>query len=267
MSTAGIQFTTLEATHLVVDISGWFTGNPVATSAGAPANVPPPDRKVTIISDSAMAGVRWNGALDGLQGMIADDRMESCRRLVQASCRGREGYAPRNVVGEINVLPAVGPEDILVIATGYDDWWPRFGSDFDIVMAAARAKGFHHVAWVTFRSDVPYGLGSFYANMNAVLWQKLASGEYPEVRVWDLEAYTVQRRLVVHQRRHPPAPDRIVGHRRLALAPRAGLRRPPLRPADEPGSGTRRSLPQPRPAAGRRRQPGHRRLVRWALRR
>ncbi len=191
VSTAGIQFTTLEATHLVVDISGWFTGNPVATSAGAPANVPPPDRKVTIISDSALAGVRWNGALDGLQGMIADDRMESCRRLVQASCRGREGYAPRNVVGEISVLPAVGPEDILVIATGYDDWWPRFGSDFDIVMASARAKGFHHVAWVTFRSDVPYGLGSFYANMNAVLWQKLASGEYPEVRVWDLEAYTV----------------------------------------------------------------------------
>jgi hypothetical protein len=191
VSTAGIQFTTLEATHLVVDISGWFTGNPVAATAGAPANVPPPDRKVTIISDSAMAGIRWNGALDGLQGMIADDRMESCRRLVQASCRGREGYAPRTVVGEINVLPAVGPEDILVIATGYDDWWPRFSSDFDIVMAAARAKGFHHVAWATFRSDVPYGLGPYYANMNAVLWQKLGSGEYPELRVWDLEAYTV----------------------------------------------------------------------------
>ncbi len=84
--------------------TSWSTspdGSPAIPSPrrrAAPANVPPPDRKVTIISDSAMAGVRWNGALDGLQGMIADDRMESCRRLVQASCRGREGYAPRNVV-------------------------------------------------------------------------------------------------------------------------------------------------------------------------
>ncbi len=112
-------------------------------------------------------------------------------------------------------------------------------------MAAARAKGFHHIVWVTFRSDVPYGLGSFYANMNAVLWPKLASGEYPEVRLWDLEAYTVNvdRWFTsdgIHQR-----PTRIVGHRRLAVAPRAGLRRPAVRPADEPGQAPADPCPNP----------------------
>jgi hypothetical protein len=190
LSTAGVRFTTLEATHLVVDITGWFTGNPIAAGDVVAVNTPPPDRKVTIITDSAMAGVRWNGALAGLQGFHVDHRMESCRRLVQASCRGREGYAPRNVVNEIAVLPAVGPEDMLVIATGYDDWWERFSSDFDIVVAAARNKGFHHIVWVTFRSNVPYGLQEYYARMNDVMRSKAASGNYPDVRIWDYEAYT-----------------------------------------------------------------------------
>jgi hypothetical protein len=191
-STAGVQFSTREATHLVVDISGWFTGSPVAADGPPPVNVAPPDRKATIITDSAMAGVRWSGGLGGLQGFVVDHRMESCRRLVQPSCRGREGYRPRTVVGEIEVLAPAGPEDMLVIATGYDDWYLRFSSDFDVVMAAARAKGFHHVAWVTFRSNVPYGSGGFYAVMNNVMREKVASGLFPEVRIWDYESYTAQ---------------------------------------------------------------------------
>jgi hypothetical protein len=190
LSTAGVRFSTLEATHLVVDITGWFTGEPVPAGDSAPVNTPPGDRKVTIITDSAMAGVRWNGALAGLQGFQVDHRMESCRRLVQASCRGREGYAPRNVVNEIAILPPVGPEDILVIATGYDDWWERFSSDFDTVVSAARNKGFHHIAWVTFRSNVPYGLQEYYSRMNDVMRSKVASGDHPDIRIWDYEAYT-----------------------------------------------------------------------------
>src|SRR5262249_25593414 len=79
VSSQGIRFATLEATHLVVDVTGWFTGTPVAATGSAAVNVPPPDRRVTIITDSAMAGIRWNGALSGLQGFVADARMESCR--------------------------------------------------------------------------------------------------------------------------------------------------------------------------------------------
>lgn len=188
VSTAGLRFATLEATHLVVDVTGWFTGTPVPATGSAAVNSPPPDRRVTLITDSAMAGIRWNGALGSLQGFVADARMESCRRLVQASCRGREGYVPMTVQSELGTLPAAGPEDVLVIATGYDDWYQRFSSDFDIVTATARAKGFHHIVWVTFRSHVSYG--PYYMEMNSVLRAKVASGDYPDVRLWDWEAYT-----------------------------------------------------------------------------
>jgi hypothetical protein len=192
-STAGVQFTSLQATELVVDVMGWFTGSPVAATGAAPANPQPADRTVTIISDSTMAGVRWNGALAGFQGFHAVAKLESCRRLVAASCRGREGYAPPNVVTEINRLAPVGPEEILLIATGYDDWYGRFSSDFDIVVNTARAKGFHHIVWADFVVSTNYrqpgSLLPNYTEMNRILAEKVASGRFPDVRVWSLNAY------------------------------------------------------------------------------
>jgi hypothetical protein len=195
VSTAGIELNTLNATDLVIDVMGWFTGTPRTTNSAAPVNTPNGDRKVYIIADSAIAGIRWTGALAGLQGMLADDRLESCRRLVQPSCRGREGYTPPTTVNEIRSLPAIGPEDILVIGAGYDDWSGRFSSDFDIVIAEARAKGFHHIVWMTYRSDVSYtlpgGLRSNYAEMNAILRAKVAASRYRDIRLWDFNAYTI----------------------------------------------------------------------------
>jgi hypothetical protein len=192
-SDRGVQFTTLESTHLIVDIMGWFTGPPATGSGAAVTNEPNPDRRVTIISDSTMAGIRWNGALGGLQGFTAITDLESCRRLVAPSCRGREGYAPRSLVSELNAMPPVGPEDILVIGTGYDDWYGRFSSDFDIVVATARARGYHHIVWANFvvstRYQQPGSLTPNYVAMNAVLAEKVASGRYPDVRVWDLNGY------------------------------------------------------------------------------
>ncbi len=195
-STRGIEVHAVEASHLVIDIGGWFLGTPVPTTTGAPRNDPPPDRRVTIISDSAMAGVRWNGALEGFEGFEAVAHLESCRRLVQYSCRGREGYAPRTAAAHVRSLPPAGPEEILVIAVGYNDWHSSFSTDFDIVIDAARRKGFHHIVWVDYRSDVGYrlpgsgGSQSNYAEMNRVLAEKLGSGAFPDVRRWRLNDYT-----------------------------------------------------------------------------
>ena len=195
-STAGIGVFALEATHLIIDVTGWFTGTPVAATGPAPVNQPPPDRHVVIIGDSAMAGLRWNGALDGLRGFVAAPDLESCRRLVRSSCRGREGYAPPTVAGEIIALPAASTEDILVIATGYNDWHTRFASAFDVIVSLARAKGYHHIAWIDYRSNVGYtlpssgGTRSNYGEMNRVLDEKIASGAFPEVRRWRFDQYT-----------------------------------------------------------------------------
>jgi len=195
-STRGIAVHAVEATHLVVDIGGWFLGDPASTTTGAPTNEPPPDRRVTIISDSAMAGVRWNHALAGFEGFEAATYLESCRRLVQWSCRGREGYAPKTAATHVESLPHAGPEEILVIAVGYNDWHSSFSSDFDRVVDAGRRKGFHHIVWVDYRSDVGYrlpgsgGSRSNYAEMNRVLGEKIASGAYPDVRRWRFDDYT-----------------------------------------------------------------------------
>lgn len=197
VSERGIGVHASEGTELVVDVLGWFTGDPLDAPHAADLRNAPPARRVTLISDSAMAGVRWNGALGGLQGsnLVFEARLESCRRLVQFSCRGREGYAPRTAAAEIAALPAPGPNDILVIATGYNDWHERFASDFDVVVDAARRRGFHHIAWVAYRTGVGYhlpgsGASSNYAAMNAVIYSRTSLPEYSDVRVWDLDEYT-----------------------------------------------------------------------------
>src|SRR5690606_23880873 len=116
----------------------------------------------------------------GVQGFTADLQLESCRRLVQSSCRGREGYVPPSTVAAIGALAAPGRDDVLVIGAGYDDWSGRFAGDFDAVVAAARARGFHQIVWVTYRANVTYHLPSStlqsnYAAMNAMLAGKAAS--------------------------------------------------------------------------------------------
>lgn len=155
------------------------------------------ESKAVIISDSAMAGVRWNGALDGFRGFDADDRLESCRRLVARSCNGREGRRPLTALSEITILPTPAPTDVLVIAVGYNDWSDRFATDLRMVLDTARAKGFRTIAWVNYRDEVSYtlprdynGQRSNYGSMNAELDRVAASGQYPELSVWDLDTYT-----------------------------------------------------------------------------
>lgn len=157
----------------------------------------PPERRAVIISDSAMAGVRWNSALGGFRGFVADDRLESCRRLVAESCRGREGYRPDTALVEVRQLDAPAPTDVLVMATGYNDWHANFGWQSRMVLDAARAKGFTTIAWVTYREDVAYTLPrsseaavSDYGAMNAELDRLVLSGAYPELVLWDLNRYT-----------------------------------------------------------------------------
>lgn len=172
------------------DADATFTATAPSTRLHTP-------RRAVIISDSAMAGVRWNGALGGLRGFDADDRLESCRRLVDTSCLGREGRRPATALVEVDRLARPLPNDVLVIAVGYNDVDTRFADQSRTVLDAAVAKGFQTIAWVTYREDVSYSLPglterqvSNYRNMNAELRRLDASGDYPALQLWDLQAYT-----------------------------------------------------------------------------
>ena len=139
MSSRGVDFYASVGVHMVVDVAGWFLGAPVpATSGPTGANPTPPfGGSVLFVSDSSLAGIRWNGDLEWLQGANIVAELESCRRLIGASCRGREGYAPENATQA--VLTASGSFDTLVVGTGYDDFAPLFAQGFDsVVRGSAR---------------------------------------------------------------------------------------------------------------------------------
>lgn len=190
MLTVGVASSPAGSTPVSMEIDA-------AVGATRPSIRVQPPRRAVIISDSAMAGVRWNGALSGLRGFDADDRLESCRRLVDTSCRGREGRRPVTALVEVQGLAAPLPNDVLVIAVGYNDLDTRFPTQVRQVLNAAVLKGYQTIAWVTYREDVSYELPgrteqavSNYRNMNAELRRLDASGVYPALQLWDLNAYT-----------------------------------------------------------------------------
>lgn len=193
----GVAFTSSHGSHLVVDEYGYFVGQPSPSSHPSWDNPSPvkTKRRVVIISDSAMAGIRWNGALGALKGFVAEHDLESCRRLYAPSCDGREGYAPPTAFEEIELHAPPGPDDILVIAVGYNDWHANFEADITKVLGAARARGYQHIVWVTLRADNGYhlprsGLKSNYRQMNDIVTSLAAGATWPELSIWNWEAYT-----------------------------------------------------------------------------
>jgi hypothetical protein len=154
---------------VVVDGFGWFTGAPVAATTPAAADLVAPAR-VLVVGDSAAAGMRWHaGVTTALRGAEFTLDLESCRRLVRPSCRGREGYAP------VSALPAIerhpyGRFDTLVMAAGYNDVEADFAPGVDAIVGAARARGMRTIVWLTYREDagdqIPSGVATSYPVMN-----------------------------------------------------------------------------------------------------
>jgi hypothetical protein len=195
-TTAGVTFWAQGGTHLVVDRFGWFTGGADPASAAPDHNpVPALGGRVLVVSDSSFAGIRWNGALPYLQGAEFVARLESCRRLIGSSCRGREGYRPPTAVAEVLSTPPASI-DVLVIATGYNDFAPQFHDGFVAVMEAARYVGIPRVIWITYREAIGYTAPSAasnaatYAANNAVLRAEAASARWPELTLLDWNSFS-----------------------------------------------------------------------------
>jgi hypothetical protein len=220
VSTRGVGFYASAGVHVIVDVAGWFAGAPVAATSGVAPNVfPPSNTPVIIISDSAFAGIRWNGALGSLQGAAWDARLESCRRLIGVSCRGREGYSPLTAEAEVSRVPA-GAYRTLIVATGYNDWSGSFPWGVAAMIAQARAKGIDRVIWLTYRDQVGYvspggvSNSAAFALNNRYLHSVMAAGWYPELILADWNAYS---------RRHPSWLTADGVHLTVEGAPQAGI--------------------------------------------
>ena len=164
------------------------------TMVQATPTLPPPVPRVLWIGDSSLEGIKlYSHALDAIGGMSYVLDAESCRRLTRPSCHSLAGNTPNTALEAIRSAP--GQFDAVIIGTGYNEGVVGFSESFDVIVAAARAKGAVRIVWMNYR--LRDGLtrggtdnnGSYVVN-NATLLQKVASGAYPDVYIADWRAYT-----------------------------------------------------------------------------
>ena len=172
------------------------TSTTSTTTVRSPVPVPKKQiRDVFIVGDSAIAGLRWIPSSQvALQGFEVTLDLESCRRLVNHNCKSREGRHVANALTTIQER-TYGEADTLIVAVGYNDKSTTFFSDFDLVVDAARSKGFSQIIWLTYRETSLYNLPgvdytSDYASMNQILRNKITSGAFSDVVIADLWMYT-----------------------------------------------------------------------------
>jgi peptidoglycan hydrolase-like protein with peptidoglycan-binding domain len=147
--------------------------------------------RIGIIGDSTIAALRWTNTFAPLRRFNFVYDAESCRRTAIASCRGREGYQPENVITTMRRLSGQWGS-VLVIMGGYDDPGYGFASAVDAVMTEASRQGIPTVMWLTMRTaDVSYVGPTFASNTftfrdnNRILLQKAQQyGDRLQIADW-----------------------------------------------------------------------------------
>ncbi|MFP5487122.1 MAG: peptidoglycan-binding protein, partial [Acidimicrobiia bacterium] len=191
------------ATAAVLAATG--AASAAVTTIDRPADAPQvsavrvdPPRPTIVIGDSAIAALRWvPGADNAVLGFDHTLDLESCRRLLAPSCRGREGRTPLTAYDALGVHG--DRYEVLVVATGYNDGTSGYADAFRAIVSRARSLGYQQIVWWSLRSDVDYvspgavGNHETFARNNAVIEELLASGDYPDVELADWGGYTADR--------------------------------------------------------------------------
>ncbi|MGB8861642.1 MAG: SGNH/GDSL hydrolase family protein [Ilumatobacteraceae bacterium] len=184
-SSRGTAYYASGGTDLLVDLTGYFTGAPVAATLAPPPN-PAPIPRVLMVGDSTLGGLfeipRTRGALRGFEYVLDT---KPCRRLVRASCVSAfTHYAPNTAQNAIDT--AAGSFDVVVIKTGYNDAAADFEAAIPVIMDAARAKGAKVVVWFTYSEGKSPGA---YNTQNATLKRLAGSTAFPDLVVADWRTY------------------------------------------------------------------------------
>jgi hypothetical protein len=158
---------------------------PLTSTPDVSSTAPPREPRVLLIGDSTLLAVDRYNSYEPLRGFDYVYDAESCRTLGIPSCG--DSPVPPNAVEAIGA--ADGNFDDVVIMAGYDEWWFSFPNSFDEVVEAARAKGARNIIWLTYPEGVEYKLltgeraDEAFIKNNQTLRDKVASGEYPDVRL------------------------------------------------------------------------------------
>ena len=191
VSTRGLAYFASSGSDVVVDVTGLFTGPPVAATE-APAPNAPLHSRALLVGDSTLAAVEnlypdSQRAMIGFEGIVD---AKSCRRLLRTSCLSAVTHIVPNTAVEA-ILETPGTIDILVVKTGYNDWNSNFPLEFDAVVNAGRAKGAHTILWLSYTENVrsPGGRRANQEN-NADLFHLVTLPQYSDVVLADWRAYT-----------------------------------------------------------------------------
>ena len=188
---------TLAATIVVAATVVMATPSENATAATLPVDAPP----VSLVGDSTMAGMAWNSTTGNDPRDIVGNSYrltfdaESCRRLVNVSCRGRFGLVPLSVLPLMRTTLNGRLGEAMVVMAGYDD--ASITNAVDQIMAEAEAQGVKQVLWLTYRTNTDYVLPGgiaardLYGSHNAEL--AAAAQRHSSLKILDWDKFTADR--------------------------------------------------------------------------
>jgi len=166
----------------------------------------PSTPKVTWLADSVSAAMRWTDEINS-NSSAATQRydilgntydlvwsLESCRRLVAASCTSRTGRYTTERPAPVSVLPLIQGSlsgrlgEAIVVSAGYDD--TSITNAIEQIMTEATNQGVARVYWMTYRIDPSrsYPYKAYYAKHNLDLQN--AKVRWPNLTVLDWNTYS-----------------------------------------------------------------------------
>lgn len=149
---------------------------------------------VLLLGDSTMAALRWyeDGA-KSLKGFSYTLDAESCRRISEWSCYGREYRTPPNVVTALKEFNK--PIDLIVLMAGYDSSAKKIGDEYTKLFEVIRTKNIPVVV-LTYKESLKFpapgsrGKKSLYAEFNSALREAVASDSSGLVSIAEWNAYS-----------------------------------------------------------------------------
>ena len=145
-----------------------------------------------LLGDSTMAALRWfeQGSV-GLSGFSYVLDAESCRKIADPSCAGREKRTPKTAVQ--TVADFEGPLDYIVFMGGYDSSVKRFKTELQSFIQAAKDKD-TKVIFLDFKESLEFpapgsrGKRSIYAEFNEILREVVAKEQADDLFLveWNL---------------------------------------------------------------------------------
>lgn len=188
------------ATPTISSGEGTSSGNGVLPTVKAPGPAPTKVVRsknlvnVLLLGDSTMASLRWfeqgTVSLDGFNYKLD---AESCRRIADSSCYGREKRIPKSALRALEEFD--GPLDFVVLMAGYDSSVQRVDDELERFLDEVHAQGvkviiLNYKESLKFPAPGSRGKRSVYNDFNKILAKIVAEDNSGDVDIADWNSFS-----------------------------------------------------------------------------